>query len=69
MHHEVPGVWIPDPIRKRLAELDDADARQYGLDVAKEFASQAQKMSQGIYLMPPFGNHKVAEAVIDILTE
>jgi homocysteine S-methyltransferase len=69
MHHEVPGVWIPDPIRKRLAELDDADARQYGLDVAKEFASQAQKMSQGVYLMPPFGNHKVAEAVIDILTE
>jgi methionine synthase I (cobalamin-dependent)/5,10-methylenetetrahydrofolate reductase len=68
MHHEVPGVWIPDPIRKRLAELDDADARRYGLDVAKEFALQAQKVSQGIYLMPPFGNHKVAEAVIDVLT-
>ncbi|MCL6473546.1 MAG: bifunctional homocysteine S-methyltransferase/methylenetetrahydrofolate reductase [Firmicutes bacterium] len=69
MHHEVPGVLIPDPIRKRLEGLDDADARKYGLDVAKEFALQARKLSQGIYLMPPFGNHKVAEAVIDILAE
>jgi len=68
MHHEVPGVQIPDAIRKRLAELDDADARKYGLDVAREFALRAQKMTQGIYLMPPFGNHKVAEAVIDVLT-
>jgi homocysteine S-methyltransferase len=67
MHHEVPGVLIPDAIRKRLAELDEADARRYGLDVAKEFALQAQKVSQGIYLMPPFGNHRVAEAVIDVL--
>lgn len=67
MHHEVPGVQIPDPVRKRLAELDDSDARKYGLDVAREFALQARQMTQGIYLMPPFGNHRVAEAVIDIL--
>jgi len=68
MHHEVPGVQIPDAVRKRLAELEDADARKYGLDVAREFALQARKVTQGIYLMPPFGNHKVAEAVIEVLT-
>ncbi len=68
MHHEVPGVHIPDAIRKRLAELSDADARKYGIDVAREFALRARKITQGIYLMPPFGNHKVAEAVIEVVT-
>ncbi|MCS6949650.1 MAG: bifunctional homocysteine S-methyltransferase/methylenetetrahydrofolate reductase [bacterium] len=67
MHHEVPGVLIPDSIRKRLAELEEADARKYGLDVAREFALRARTVTQGIYLMPPFGNHKVAEAVIEVL--
>lgn len=68
MHNEVPGVHIPDDIRKRLAELDDASARKYGIEVAQEFARYAQKITQGIYLMPPFGNHKVAEAVIQALS-
>lgn len=68
MHHEVPGIHIPTAIRKRLAELTDADARKYGIDVAREFALYARQVTQGIYLMPPFGNHKVAEAVIQVVT-
>lgn len=68
MHHEVPGVHIPDDIRKRLAELNDADARKYGIDVARDFARYARDITQGIYLMPPFGNHKVAEAVVEVVT-
>lgn len=67
MHHEVPGVNIPDAIRKRLAELDDADARKYGTDIAREFALRAREFTQGVYLMPPFGNHRVAEAVIEVV--
>ncbi|MCS6829657.1 MAG: bifunctional homocysteine S-methyltransferase/methylenetetrahydrofolate reductase [Armatimonadota bacterium] len=69
MHHEVPGVQIPDAIRKRLAELEEGDARKYGLEVAREFTLRARTITQGVYLMPPFGNHKVAEAVIEVLTE
>jgi homocysteine S-methyltransferase len=69
MHHEVPGIFIPDGIRKRLSELAEADARRYGLEMAQEFARYAQRITQGIYLMPPFGNHKVAEAIVDVLAK
>lgn len=67
MHYEVPGIHIPDAIRKRLAELGDADARKYGIEVAQDFALHAREVTQGIYIMPPFGNHKVAEAVIQVV--
>lgn len=67
MHNEVPGIRIPEDIRKRMAELEDKDARKYGLDVAREFLRAARDRTQGVYVMPPFGNHKTAEAVLKVL--
>jgi homocysteine S-methyltransferase len=68
MHNEVPGIRIPDDIRERLAGLDDADARRYGLDVAREFLTAARAYTQGVYVMPPFGNHRTAQAVLKVLS-
>ncbi len=67
MHNEVPGIRIPDPIRRRIAELEDKDARKYGLDVARQFLLDVRDRTQGVYVMPPFGNHKTAEAVLRVL--
>ena len=67
MHNEVPGIVIPDEIRTRIAGMADDDARQYGLDVARQFLLDARPITQGVYLMPPFGNHKIAESVLKVL--
>jgi homocysteine S-methyltransferase len=67
MHNEVPGIRIPDAIRRRLSELEEEDARRYGVDVARSFLSDARHTTQGVYLMPPFGNHRVAAEVLGAL--
>ena len=67
MQNEVPGVSIPDDIRARIAQLSDADARKFGVDVAREFVRKARPMTQGVYLMPPFGNPKTAVDVMEAL--
>jgi homocysteine S-methyltransferase len=67
MHNEVPGICVPDDIRARISDIDDAAARRYGLDVARGFLTHARHQTQGVYLMPPFGNHKTAEAVLKAL--
>lgn len=67
MHNEVPGIVIPDEIRTRIAGMADDDAREYGLDVARQFLLDARPITQGVYLMPPFGNHRIAESVLKVL--
>ncbi len=67
MHNEVPGIRIPDEIRARMADMEDADARHYGLDVARQFLIEARSRTQGVYVMPPFGNHRTAQAVLKVL--
>jgi methionine synthase I (cobalamin-dependent)/5,10-methylenetetrahydrofolate reductase len=67
MHNEVPGIRIPDDIRRRMAELSEEDARRYGIDIARQFLADACAVTQGVYMMPPFANHRVAEAVLKAL--
>jgi homocysteine S-methyltransferase len=67
MHNEVPGIEVPDWLRTRMAEASDEDSLAVGISTAQEFAVALPSMAQGIYLMPPFGNHKIAESVIEAL--
>jgi homocysteine S-methyltransferase len=67
MHNEVPGIEVPDWLRTRMAEASDEDSLAVGISTAQEFAVALPSMAQGIYLMPPFGNHKIAERVIEAL--
>jgi homocysteine S-methyltransferase len=65
MHNEVPGIRIPDCLRRRIAEAQtDADALEIGVEDARSLAAQIKRSAQGIYLMPPFGNHTIAERVM-----
>ncbi len=67
MHNEVPGISIPAEIRSRLAEISDEEGRRYGIEVAQQFLAAAKAITDGVYLMPPFGNYRVAEAVLEAL--
>jgi homocysteine S-methyltransferase len=67
MHNEVPGIDVPDWLRKRMAEADEDDSLKIGIATAQEFSAELPIIAQGVYLMPPFGNHKIAESVIEVL--
>ncbi len=65
LHHEVPGVNIPKPVRERLSELSPEDAPKYGVEVAQEILSRAQPLVNGAYIMPPASAPDLAGDVIE----
>ncbi len=67
MQNEVPGISIPEDMRRAIGEQSDEDARKLGIEMAQEFLSRAKARTQGVYLMPPFGNHRTAEEVMEAL--
>jgi homocysteine S-methyltransferase len=68
MHNEVPGIRIPDWLRQKMSEAeDDAAALEVGIEEAQRLARHIKTVAQGIYLMPPFGSHSIAERVMAAL--
>ncbi|MBS1725111.1 MAG: bifunctional homocysteine S-methyltransferase/methylenetetrahydrofolate reductase [Armatimonadetes bacterium] len=66
MHNEVPGVTIPEDLRAMMANApDDATALAIGIEQAQKLSAEIKKLSQGIYLMPPFGNAGIAASVME----
>lgn len=66
MHHEVPGIEIPDWLRAKLAKAEDDDcAMKIGIEESQRLGATLRQKAQGIYLMPPFGNPQIAERVIE----
>ncbi|MGQ9697268.1 MAG: methylenetetrahydrofolate reductase, partial [Armatimonadota bacterium] len=66
-HNEVPGIYIPEEIRQRMASMSDQDARALGMDLARDLLAQAQHITAGAYLMPPFGNYRIAQELMQVL--
>jgi len=66
LHNEVPGIDIPDWLRQKMANApDDESALQMGIAEAQSLSARIKQTAQGLYLMPPFGNHSIAEQVMD----
>ncbi|WP_058301659.1 bifunctional homocysteine S-methyltransferase/methylenetetrahydrofolate reductase [Gorillibacterium timonense] len=53
LHHEVPGIRIPENIRNRMKGLSGAEGRAAGVEIARELADTAVRYFNGIYLMTP----------------
>jgi methionine synthase / methylenetetrahydrofolate reductase(NADPH) len=53
LHNEVPGIRIPDAVRKRMAGLEGSEGRQMGVEIAKELTDAIIERFNGIYLMTP----------------
>jgi len=65
MHHEVPGISIPDWLRQRIADAkDDDDAFRIGIEEAQEIARHIRTIAQGLYLMPPANNADAAAQIV-----
>lgn len=65
LHNEVPGMAIPEPILKRMHEAEAGEgARAEGIRIAQEALVQAKTVTDGVYVMPPFGRVDLAMEVI-----
>jgi homocysteine S-methyltransferase len=68
LHHEVPGINIPERIRKKLAELPAEEAPKYGVEVAQNLLMKARPLVGGAYVMPPASAPDLAGDVIEAIS-
>ena len=66
LHHEVPGMRIPEKIRNELRAAGD-QAAAVGIKQAKEILHQAKQMVAGAYIMPPFRKYHVIDELLSVL--
>lgn len=64
LHHEVPGIDIPDHIMKKLHDAPKGSGAAVGTELSIEFLQEAKKHVQGIYLMPPFQKYEVISEIL-----
>ncbi len=65
LHNEVPGMQIPEPIRRRMAAATTPEeGRRQGMLIAREMLEQVKDAVVGAYLMPQFGRVRTAVEVL-----
>ncbi len=66
LHHEVPGMQIPQAYRDRMARAGGGPAgRAEGIAIAREALAAVQDRVAGAYIMPPFNRVESAVAILD----
>jgi homocysteine S-methyltransferase len=66
LHNEVPGITIPEEVRRRLREAGDG-ALRVGIEMAQELVQAVRTRYAGAYLMPSFGRFEVVAEVLDAI--
>lgn len=70
LHNEVPGMSIPEHIRKRMQHAGDGESgRSEGIKIAQEALVDCKSMIHGSYIMPPFNRFDMALKVMEVLPE
>lgn len=66
LHHEVPGIAIPEAVRARLRAAGDR-ALGVGIGLAQATLAAVRRRYAGAYLMPSFGRFEVVAEVLEAL--
>jgi homocysteine S-methyltransferase len=66
LHNEVPGMTIPEAVRKDLREAGDK-ALDYGIRQAQQLLLDCKQRVAGVYMMPSFGKYEVVAEVLGAL--
>ena len=64
LHNEVPGIEIPQDLRRRMNEAGK-DAAAVGIASCRELLARARNVVQGAYLMPSFGRYDTILKVLE----
>ncbi len=63
LHHEVPGITIPQKIRDRMKQAGQKGIQE-GISIAKEFLGEIKEIVSGVYIIPSFGKVQLALEVV-----
>ena len=63
LHHEVPGITIPDATRAALREAGERGA-EVGLRITEELLAAVGERVAGTYIMPSFGRYEQAAELV-----
>ncbi|MDR3574858.1 MAG: bifunctional homocysteine S-methyltransferase/methylenetetrahydrofolate reductase [Anaerolineaceae bacterium] len=66
LHHEVPGVEIPNSLYERMQNAGDHSSHT-GIEIGIELINQMKPHVQGVYLMPAFNRFDTAAEIIDAI--
>ena len=64
LHHEVPGIFIPDEARARIASSGDSGVK-VGVELAVELIQNIKSWASGIYIMPQFHRYDMVAEIIE----
>jgi methionine synthase / methylenetetrahydrofolate reductase(NADPH) len=63
LHHEVPGITIPDEVRAAMRAAGERGA-DVGLEMAHALLVEMTPYVQGTYIMPSFGRYELAAELV-----
>ncbi len=66
LHHEVPGIFIPDEMRSRIEAAGEEGAKA-GVEIAVELAEQFKAWAGGVYIMPQFHKYDMVAEIIEAI--
>jgi methionine synthase / methylenetetrahydrofolate reductase(NADPH) len=66
LHHEVPGIAIPEPVQERL-RLAGSQAKEEGIRIAEELLAELSRRPEvaGAYIICPFNRYELALTILD----
>ena len=67
LHHEVPGIFIPEEMRERI-EAAGEDGAKAGVEIAVELANQFKAWAGGVYIMPQFHKYDMVAEIIEVIS-
>jgi homocysteine S-methyltransferase len=66
LHNEVPGIFIPDEMRKRIEAAGD-DGVRAGVEITVELIDQVKGWAEGVYIMPQFHKFDMVAEIIEAI--
>jgi methionine synthase I (cobalamin-dependent)/5,10-methylenetetrahydrofolate reductase len=69
LHYEVPGMTVPEWVRKKMSSAGDSteQASKIGVEIAVDFVKKVKTSVSGIYMMPPFKRYSMAVEILEQL--
>lgn len=64
LHHEVPGISIPDRILMKMSN-HQGPTDQLGVDLTLEIIAEMRPLIQGVYIMPAFSRYDLAAEIVE----
>lgn len=66
LHHEVPGIFIPEEARAKIESAGDTDqGAKIGVELAVELIQNIKSWASGIYIMPQFHRYDMVAEIIE----